>query len=131
MRNRVSPKWPARKRYFDRGITVCDEWEVFSVFKEWAVNNGFAENLDLDRIDNDKGYSPDNCRWISHKENTKNRQNTIYVNDNGTEVDITTYCEKHGIPNKVLKYARERVCKLGWNPYDAIHTPTKTYNKSK
>lgn len=62
------------ENYGGRGITVCDEWkEDFMVFYEWSMQNGYADNLTLDRKDNDKGYSPDNCRWVTHMENCHNR----------------------------------------------------------
>ena len=58
--------------YGGRGITVCQEWEKsFESFKEWALANGYAENLTIDRINNDSNYSPENCRWITLSENSK------------------------------------------------------------
>lgn len=64
------------ENYGGRGITVCEEWKGqngFINFYNWSMENGYADNLTLDRIDNDKGYSPDNCRWIPHIENCHNR----------------------------------------------------------
>ena len=57
--------------YLNKGIAVCDEWKDYKNFYEWSIENGFNESLELDRIDEDKGYSPDNCQWITHYENTK------------------------------------------------------------
>lgn len=127
MRNRVSPKWPSRKRYYDRGIGICPEWDVFSVFKEWSLSNGFEDHLELDRKDNNKGYSPENCRWITHYRNTLNRENTIYVKVDGTSIDITTYGKSLGKTDHEIKTARKRVCQLGWSPYDAINKPIGKY----
>lgn len=61
--------------YGGRGITVCDEWlHSFEAFRDWALTHGYAENLTIDRIDNDKGYSPDNCRWLTLADQQRNRR---------------------------------------------------------
>ena len=71
-------------RYGGRGIKVCDEWFSYSAFEEWALGNGYQCGLEIDRIDNDGDYSPDNCRWITHAENLQNthRRRTIMVGGN-------------------------------------------------
>lgn len=74
MKERCSnPKHNRYHRYGGRGITVCDDWlNNFQAFYDWAMANGYDENAPrgqctIDRIDNDKGYSPDNCRWVDMK----------------------------------------------------------------
>lgn len=82
MRQRcINPSSRSYKRYGGRGITVCDEWNDYQVFRDWAMANGYDENAPngqctIDRIDNDKGYSPDNCQWVDMKVQANNRSNS-------------------------------------------------------
>lgn len=69
-------KDPNKPTYINKGITVCEEWFDFEKFYEWAIRSGFDEKLELDRIDNNEGYSPKNCRWVTHAENCRNRGKT-------------------------------------------------------
>lgn len=60
--------------YGGRGITVCDEWKNdFESFKKWSLSNGYSDELTIDRINNDGNYEPSNCRWVTMKEQCKNR----------------------------------------------------------
>lgn len=83
-----------KRNYQDRGITVCDEWLVFENFRDWALSHGYSDGLEIDRKDNDKGYCQENCRWVSRRENTNNRRNTIRLED-GTP--LAMFCSKVGI----------------------------------
>ena len=77
-----NPKYEAYNRYGGRGITVCDEWlHDFGAFYDWAMDNGYDESAaygkcTLDRIENDKGYSPENCRWVDMKTQSNNRSDS-------------------------------------------------------
>lgn len=68
--NPTSDKWG---RYGGRGISVDPDWENFRVFQDWALGNGYADGLTIDRVNNDRGYEPGNCRWITDLENLMNR----------------------------------------------------------
>ena len=70
-------------RYGGRGITICDEWMEFKPFLEWALSSGYSEELTLDRVNNDDGYNPDNCRWVPMSVQNKNRSSTHWVTING------------------------------------------------
>ena len=83
-----------KRDYIDRGITVCDEWRLFENFKDWSLGHGYSDDLEIDRIDNDKGYEPSNCRWVSHKYNMNNRRCTLRLLD-GTA--LTDFCRSLGI----------------------------------
>lgn len=70
--------------YEAKGIKVCKEWNNdFSSFKAWSLIHGYSEKLSIDRIDNSKGYSPENCRWATMKEQQNNRSSNRFVTYNG------------------------------------------------
>ena len=64
-----------------RGITVCDEWKDYLIFKEWALTNGYSDTLEIDRIDNDGNYTPNNCRWTTRNTQV---QNTVILRKHNT-----------------------------------------------
>lgn len=70
-----NPNNQAYSRYGGRGITVCKEWHDFNNFYNWAISNGYLDSLTIDRINNDKGYEPTNCRWATYKEQNNNKRN--------------------------------------------------------
>lgn len=69
-------------QYAERGITVCPEWRTsFKPFEAWAVANGYKPGLQLDRIDNNGNYCPENCRFVTPRENSLNKRNTVMFGD--------------------------------------------------
>lgn len=104
-------------RYGGRGISMCDEWRnSYESFKEWAVNNGYDDSLTIDRIDNDKDYTPDNCRFVTMREQCNNRSSNRVYTYNGETHNVTEWSEIVGIPaNKIF-------CRLynGWSFERAI-----------
>ena len=94
------------KDWGGRGITMCDAWkDNFLAFSEWSQKNGYNDTLSLDRIDNNKGYSPDNCRWTTMKEQGRNRRNTIRIMFHGVEQPLISICEELNINYKLMKSA--------------------------
>lgn len=89
-------------RYMKRGISICEEWLDFDVFADWALNNGYNENLTIDRIDNDGNYEPCNCRWTTVKNQCRNRSSNIKVEHNGTIVTLIELSEITGISYSCL-----------------------------
>lgn len=90
-------------RYGGRGITVCAEWlHDFKSFENWAYANGYREYLTLDRIDNTKGYSPDNCRWATKSEQAQNRRTTRVLEICGERKTIHEWATTTGIPKYVI-----------------------------
>lgn len=73
--------------YFDKGITVCDEWEKYENFRDWALANGYRQDLTIDRKDNNKGYNPDNCRWVDSEIQAKNRSSSYIWHIKGLVFD--------------------------------------------
>ena len=104
-------------RYGGRGITMCEEWRNdFMAFREWAMANGYADNLTIDREDNDKGYYPDNCRWITMKEQHNNTSQNHLVTMNGKTQNVTQWCEELDV-NRACVYRR---LKQGLSPEQAF-----------
>lgn len=119
MRKRCSnPNEKEYKNYGGRGITVCEEWDDFKAFYDWAITHGWREDLTIDRIDNNKGYSPDNCRFIPAKEQVRNRRKTVYLEYNNEKRPLSEWCELLGLK---MKTCYGRLHYYGWsNPEEIL-----------
>lgn len=88
----------AYKDYGLRGITICKEWlESFNVFYEWAINNGYEDNLTIDRKDNNLGYSPNNCRWITKTEQCFNTRHNKFITYNNKTQTLKEWTDELGL----------------------------------
>jgi hypothetical protein len=106
------PKYDHYDRYGARGIIVCPEWENdFATFREWAVNNGYVDGLQIDRINTNGNYEPANCRWINRTQQVRNRTNTLFFEIDGINKPFAEWCEIHGVN---YKKAHQRY-KAGWS----------------
>lgn len=116
----TDPKCDRYKDYGGRGIQICDEWLYdFDAFADWAKANGYEEGLTIDRIDNDEDYKPTNCRWITKREQNRNKRTNVMVTYRGETKALTTWCEEFG-----LKYdpIHNRIHE-GWDVEKAFNTP--------
>lgn len=96
-------KSSAYKNYGNRGIQVCKEWfDNFRNFEHWALNNGYQENLTIDRINNDGNYEPSNCRWVTRKEQNRNKRNNIYIIYKDKKMLLKDYAKEKNINYKTL-----------------------------
>lgn len=93
----LNPKFSDYENYGGRGIKICPEW--LESFEQFLKDMGSApEGFELDRKDPDGDYSPQNCRWLSHKEQQRNKRNTIWVEYEGERVPLVSLAEKFGLP---------------------------------
>lgn len=111
-------------RYGGSGIKVCKEWMDFIPFYEWAISNGYKDNLTLDRINYSRNYEPDNCRWVDYTVQNNNRRMNVSVEINGVTKTVTQWSREYGI-SPITVFAR---IKKGWNHIDAITIPSNGYN---
>jgi hypothetical protein len=89
---------PTYENYGARGISVYPEWNnSYSAFREWSLSNGYSEKLELDRIDVNGNYCPENCRWVSHYEQTLNRRDTLYIEIDRDTFRLRDFCVENGI----------------------------------
>lgn len=116
---------PHFKSYGGRGISICDEWQDFRSFREWALANGYADNLQIDRIDFNGNYEPSNCRWVTPKEQQNNKRSNRFICYQGTRYTLTQLSEKIGMNKTTLK---ERL-NMGWDIDEAVKRPVRLRTK--
>ena len=109
--------------YGGRGIKICDEWiNNFQEFYDWAIKNGYSDELTIDRIDVNGNYEPDNCRWATREEQENNKRNSFYYEIDGVKHTISEWADLYNMPKELV---RTRV-KRGMNIKKAL-----TYQKQK
>lgn len=122
-----SPRSSCYKDYGGRGITICDEWLKYpKAFQEWSLENGWEPGLQLDRINNDLGYEPNNCRWVLPIVNQNNKRSNVYLKVDGIRYSVSEWSRrlnihKDSIFSYMLKHGEqatiERI-KKGWLKYN-------------
>lgn len=112
-----NPKNEAYENYGGRGIKIFHDWEIdFQSFYDWAIKNGYQDNLSIDRIDNNKGYSPDNCRWATAKIQSRNKRNNRYITAGGETHILEDWAKITGISKKTIHQRLKR----GWSEEKSV-----------
>ena len=112
--------------YGGRGITICDEWKNnYSAFKDWAINNGYKDNLTIDRIDVNGNYEPKNCKWATRKEQANNTRTNRYITYNNETHTLAEWSDITGIQRDVIKSRIEK----GWNLDDVFSKKVQHSNR--
>ncbi len=106
--------------YGGKGISVCEEWQEYINFHNWAMENGYDDDLTIDRIDNEKNYSPENCRWASYKEQSLNTSQNRIIKFNGKSLTVTEWARRLNIKRSTLD---ARINEYGWSIKRALNEP--------
>lgn len=120
-----NPKFIEYDRYGGRGIVMCDEWkDNFMSFYNWAISNGYADGLTIERKDINGNYCPENCCWIPLKLQARNTSRTVFLEYKGTKKSMAEWAEQYNISYSAFS---QRI-KHGWNIEEALLTPVSSSN---
>lgn len=123
-----NPNSSRKKSYYDKGIKICDEWlKDKTQFFNWAINNGYDDNLTIDRIDVNGDYEPSNCRWVDYVEQANNKSTSVKLFCNGEWNSLTYWSKLYNIDRRTIM---NRIYILGYDVEDAIKTP-KDHRREK
>jgi hypothetical protein len=116
----LNPNHRDYQKYGGRGITMCDAWA--NSYEQFAADMGPRPSLkhSVDRIDNDKGYYKENCRWATQKTQNRNRRINVLITYLGRTQTMADWCEELGVKYKMVQ---RRIKENGWNHIDALTTP--------
>jgi hypothetical protein len=116
------------KNYVQRKITICPEWAAnFIIFKNWAISHGYADNLSIDRIDNTKGYSPENCRWATPEQQSNNTSTNHFITFNEKTQTISQWSREINISASTISFR----LKNNWSKEEALTIPPNLSNRRK
>ena len=116
------------KDYGGRGIKIYQPWiDSFDNFADWALSNGYSDELTIERVDVDGDYCPDNCKWIPLQDQCWNTRRTIWVDYNGKHVQLMKLCMELG---KCYDTVHNRVTHMGWDIEKALKEPSSRERES-
>lgn len=114
---------PHQRSYQSKALSVCTEWHKFEPFQEWALANGYAADLSIDRIDNSLGYSPENCRWATVKTQSRNKDTNHLITINGITKPLVDWVQSDYCSLQYGTVARRLA--LGWDVERALTAPLR------
>lgn len=115
------------KNYGGRGIRVCADWkDDYLCFKDWAIASGYKDGLSIERIDNDGDYTPENCCWVTMKEQAKNKQSSLRFDINGRTKTLSEWCEEYGVDRHMVWL---RITRYNWDVKRALETPSRIHTQ--
>jgi hypothetical protein len=124
MRQRChNPEHAAFANYGGRGIRVCDRWLHSLVAFVQDMGAKPTPLHEIDRIDNDRGYEPGNCRWVTRSENDRNRRSTVWVTFEGQQRRLADLCEQFGVRDDTALF---RMRRLGWSAERTFREPVRS-----
>lgn len=126
MRQRCYNKSNTHYSYYgERGITVCDEWQNYEAYRDWALANGYKDGLTIDRIDVDGNYCPENCRWVTSYVQSNNKRNNVHLTFKGETHTLREWAAMLNIDYNIL-YRR---IYDGWSTEKALTVPPKVVER--
>lgn len=119
-----SPNSKSYSDYGARGIKVCDEWLKFEPFRDWALANGYREDLTIERKDNNGNYCPENCRWATKLEQANNKRTNVFITYNGETHTASEWGRILGVSAKLLRRRKSD----GWTDEETIEGKRKPFS---
>lgn len=114
------------KYYKNKGIIVCEEWKIYENFRDWSINNGFSDELSIDRIDYDGDYEPSNCRWVDIFVQANNKSTNHMITFNGETKTLMQWSRKFNLNYGLLSSRIYRGCSI-----EELFIPKNEYYKNR
>lgn len=122
MRQRCSnPNRHDYSRYGGRGISVCQEWDDYTVFRKWSLENGYTDRLTIDRIDSNGNYESSNCRWVDYKVQANNVRTNRIIEYKGKEMTMSEFADYLDMSYSTIQHRLDR----NWSIENIVNTPQR------